>query len=96
MESTRKLYPIKVRYFYLEQENSIFSLQPVKIQNTTIHYIIVLMKYFIFNMKCRTVYPTFDIFKKMPKMKLDMEKEIAVMNDKIGTNRLNWTNFIYY
>jgi len=54
------------------------------------------MKYFIFNMKCRSVYPTFDIFKKMPKMKLDMEKEIAVMNDKIGTNRLNWTNFIYY
>ena len=60
-----------------------------KIQNTAtcINYIIVLMKYFIFNMKFRSVYPTFDMFQKMLKIKLDMEKEIAFMNDKIDTHR---------
>jgi len=54
------------------------------------------MKYFIFNMKCRPVYPTFDIFKKMLKLKLDIEKEIAFMNEKIDYHRLKWTNFINY
>jgi len=54
------------------------------------------MKYFIFNMKFRSVYPTFDMFQKMLKIKLDMEKEIAFMNDKIDTHRLKWTNFINY
>ena len=69
-----------------------------KIQNTAtcINYIIVLMKYFIFNMKYRSVFPTFDIFKKMLKLKLDIEKEIAFMNDKIDTHRLKWTDFINY
>jgi len=46
------------------------------------------MKYFIFNMKHRTVYPTFDIFQKMFKMKLDIEQEKGFMNDKIDTHRL--------
>jgi len=54
------------------------------------------MKYFIFNMKYRSVFPTFDIFKKMLKLKLDIEKKIAFMNDKIDTHRLKWTDFINY
>jgi len=33
---------------------------------------------------------------KKLKMKLDIEKEIAFMNDKIDTHRLKWTNFINY
>ena len=74
----RIFYPIKVRY-----------LQPVKIQNTVINNIIVLMKYFIFNMKCRLVYLTFDIFQKMLKMKVDIEKEIAFMCAKYSRNCKN-------
>ena len=64
--------------------------------NTAMNYIIVLMKYFIFNTKCRSVYQTIDIFQKMLKMKLDIEKEIAFINDKIDTDRLKWTHFMNY
>ena len=39
-------------------------------------------------MQCRSVYPTFDSFKKMLKLKLEIEKGIAFMNDKIDTHRL--------
>ena len=64
--------------------------------NTAMNYIIVLMKYFIFNTKCRSVYQTIDIFQKMLKMKLDIEKEIAFINEKIDTDRLKWTHFMNY
>ena len=74
--------------FVLNKKTTLFGLQLVKIQNTAINYILVLMKYFIFNMKHRTVYPTFDIFQKMFKMKLDIEQEKGFMNDKIDTHRL--------
>jgi len=51
------------------------------------------MQYFIFNMKCRGIRPLYSTFKHVLKMKLEIDKEIALANDTLNSNNLKWINF---
>jgi len=44
-------------------------------------------------MKCRGIRPLFSTFKHVFKMKLEIDKEIALTNDTLDSHTLKWTTF---
>ena len=43
-------------------------------------------------MKCRGIHPLYSTFKNVFKMKLEIDKEIALTNDALDSHTLKWTN----
>jgi len=58
--------------------------------NNTVNYIIILMKYFIFSMKYRKQTPTMNCFINYLKLKIQIEKEIALNNDTLHIFEHKW------
>lgn len=61
--------------------------------SNVINNILIIMKYFIFAMKCRTRKPNFAAFKNHLTMRIKIEAEIGLQNDKIETHFEKWRNF---
>ena len=83
----------KVTSFTLKKHIVIFGILPHTIQNSWLNYLFILMQYFIFNMKCRGIRPLYSTFKHVLKIKLEIDKEIALANDTLNSNNLKWINF---
>ena len=64
-----------------------FNIQEV---NDAVNYIIILMKYFIFSMKYRKQTPTMNCFINYLKLKIQIEKEIALNNDTLHIFEQKW------
>ena len=60
-----------------------------------VNYIIILMKYYIFKMKYRKIKPTFKIFKHFLLLRIQIEEEIALANDKIEQQKQKWSKISY-
>ena len=60
------------------------------------NYIIFYAKYFIFLGKCHKAIPKCDFFKHYLKKQIEIEKEIALMNDKLHIFEAKWRLFITY
>ena len=58
------------------------------------NYIIFYAKYFIFLGKCHKTIPKFDHFKHYLKKRIEIEKEIALMNDKLHFFEAKWRQSI--
>jgi len=58
--------------------------------NNTVNYIIILMKYFIFSMKYKKQTPTLNCFINYLKLKIQIEKEIALNNDTLHIFEQKW------
>jgi len=83
----------KVTRFTLKKHIVSVGILPHTIQNSWLNYLNILMKYFIFNIKCRGIRPLYSTFKNVSKMKLEIEKEIALTNDTLDSHNLKWTQF---
>ena len=60
------------------------------------NYIIFYAKYFIFLSKCHKTIPKCDNFKSYLRKRIEIEKEIALMNDKLHIFEAKWRQFITY
>ena len=60
------------------------------------NFIIFYAKYFIFLNKCHKTIPSWNLFKEYLNKQIKIEKEIALMNDKLYTFELKWRQFITY
>jgi hypothetical protein len=60
------------------------------------NYIIFYAKYFIFLNKCHKTIPRCDLFKIYLKKRIELEKEIALMNDKLHKFEVKWRLFNTY
>ena len=60
------------------------------------NFIIFYAKYYIFLNKCHKTIPSCDLFKHYLGKQIKIEKEIALMNDKLYTFELKWRQFIAY
>jgi len=58
--------------------------------NNIVNFILILMKYFIFNMKYRKQIPNFNCFVHSLKLKIQIEKEIALSNDTLHICEQKW------
>ena len=58
------------------------------------NYILFYAKYYIFLNKCHKTIPSCEMFKPYLKQKINIEKELALMNDKLQKFELKWRQFI--
>ena len=65
----------------------------ITINNNIINNILIVMKYFIFPMKFRIRKQTCVAFKNHLTMRIRIEAEIGLQNDKIETHFEKWRNF---
>ena len=66
------------------------------LDNDMYNFIIFHAKYFIFINKCLKTIPSCDNFKKYLKSKIEIEKEISLMNDQLQKYERKWRNFVVY
>ena len=60
------------------------------------NYIIFYAKYFIFLNKCHKTIPSCDLFKIYLRRRIEIEKEIALMNDQLHKFEVKWRLFSTY
>ena len=78
--------------------NISFGVNTFKIPeiNNTVNHIIILMKYFIFSFKYKKQIPTFNCFINYLKLKIQIEKEIALNNDKLHIFEQKWKRINFH
>ena len=64
-------------------------------QNTIKNYMIICSKYFIFRSKYMKIKPCIHAFKNYLNKRIEMEKHIALSEDKLEFHNRKWANFIY-
>ena len=58
------------------------------------NFILFHAKYFIFINKCKKTIPTYELFKTYIKSKIETEREIAFLNDKLPIFEQKWRHFL--
>ena len=61
---------------------------------SVVNFLIILLKFFIFNMKCRNILPTFNAFIQYLKLRIKIEAQIAVSHDKYESHIQKWGKII--
>ena len=83
----------KSRHLHLTKQIALLGYFDNNKYSNVINNILIIMKYFIFAMKCRTRKPNFAAFKNHLTMRIKIEAEIGLQNDKIETHFEKWRNF---
>ena len=58
-----------------------------------VNFIILIMKYYIYQIKNRKLTPNFEGFLSYLKIRISIEKEIALKNDRLSKHILKWNSF---
>jgi len=80
---------LNVKLSFLSVSFGINSLKSIH-GNNIVNFILILMKYFIFHMKYRKQIPNFNCFIHSLKLKIQIEKEIALSNDTLQIFEQKW------
>ena len=62
-------------------------------KNTVANFIILNAKYYIYLNKCQKTIPRIEIFERFLQYKINIEKHIALLNDKIQHHEDKWREF---
>lgn len=79
--------------FTLDFKSISFGIINSNFRTNQLNFIIILAKYFIVKCKYEKQNILFNLFMNYLKRKLDIEKEIATMKDKMDEHTLRWSNF---
>ena len=80
---------LNVKLSFLNVSFGIYSLKS-KDCNNIVNFILIMMKLFIFNMKLKKQVPNFNCFIHSLKLKVQIEKEIALSNDTLQNFEQKW------
>ncbi len=74
-------------------ENISFGIKPKTVIDSSINYIILLGKIYIFKMKYQNCIPNIENFKYYLQTKINIEKEIAFLKNKLDVHQTKWSLF---
>ncbi|KAH3746366.1 hypothetical protein DPMN_180773 [Dreissena polymorpha] len=80
---------LNVKLSFLIVSFGINSLKSID-GNNIVNFMVILMKYFILNMKYKKQVPNFNCFVHSLKLKIQIEKEIALSNDTLQIFEQKW------
>ena len=83
------LLSINIEFSY-NKETVFFGELKNNINGNVINFIIILMKYYIFKMKYQKQKPTLDVFKNFLMLRIQIEEEIGLSNDKLELQKQKW------
>ncbi|KAH3883935.1 hypothetical protein DPMN_007905 [Dreissena polymorpha] len=82
-------HQLNVKLSFLNVSFGINSLKSIDCNNI-VNFMVILMKYFILNMKYKKQVPNFNCFVHSLKLKIQIEKEIALRNDTLQIFEQKW------